>query len=593
MSLTHPIFGIVRGLAFVVALAGLGLTVALVVLERTWDAENRPMATDAEAFVLGSIGTELAPVVAFETLPELFPDEFHPIDAFLKSQGVADRSAGDWIDQFGFIRQTQAPNPRGDMQLPVGFVVSRHRPGSGAGSPIPFVGLSCAACHSGEVRLDPDRPRTAHYGIGNATMNLLAFSEALRGLLVRRVDDSDPKSEYRLTLQAIVDVQAKRGRTLTMWEKTFTALWIRGARAEAGGYRNVIDEPYPPQRLFDPRFMMAGPNRTQPFRSLVRIHLDRPGWSDRGHRMDQGFSKVPAVYHQDPEYHGEWAQFDGSVNDLTARSTLAASTAGGNVHNLSRPDIASHILGAAEYTRRLAPPKWDDTFPEHALTAEQRALAAGAGAEAYRKHCGHCHGEPAGAGWTWDKQSPKNLFGAVLPLSAIGTDPERVEFRHANEVSREVAEKFGAGFRKNHPLATFKWDADPSRTNLRSTGGYYCGPIAGTFLRAPYLHNASVLTLAELVGLEPRRAKFYRGRNGYDPVKVGLASPDVPANVDRNNPKPRDRNHYFVFDTAERGNSNRGHRYPAWGHFHDDEPAKLTDAQKAELRALIEYLKTI
>lgn len=98
--------------------------------------------------------------------------------------------------------------------------------------------------------------------------------------------------------------------------------------------------------------MMAGPNRTQPFRSLVRIHRDRPGWSADGHRMDQGFSKVPAVYHQDHTLHGNWAQFDGTAKDLIARSTLAASTAGANIYNLSRPDTAAHTKAAAEYIER-------------------------------------------------------------------------------------------------------------------------------------------------------------------------------------------------------------------------------------------------
>ena len=85
------------------------------------------------------------------------------------------------------------------------------------------------------------------------------------------------------------------------------------------------------------------------------------------------------------------------------------------------------------------------------------------------------------------------------------------------------------------------------------TDGYYAGPIGGAFLRAPYLHGASVLTLAELIGLEPRRDRFYRGRNAYDLERVGLASPPVPDGVDLKNPEPHDGHAYFVFDTAEPG----------------------------------------
>ena len=588
---THPVVRHARWVALVIGIAAVVGTVALVALEDRWDARNQPQPTPAAAFVNGSIGTELAPLVAFEVLPELFPEEFHPIDTYLKKHEVTDKPAGDWVDQYGFVRKSLAPEPRDQTDLPIGFVLSYHRPGSGAGSPVPFVGLSCAACHSGEVRLDPDRPGTALYGIGNPAMNLLAFSEAVRGLLLRRTDPKDPTSDYKLTVAMIREAQARRGRALDPWEVALTALWLRGARAESGEYQRVIDEPYAPHELMDPRFIMAGPTRTQPFRSLVRIHYDRPGWSLTGHQMDQGFSKVPAVYHQDPRFHGDWAQFDGTVRHLVARSTLAASTAGGNVHNLSRPDIAAHIEGAAEYTRELAPPAWDQVFPGHRLGDADRA-AAERGRTAYRDHCYRCHGGPDGkGGWAWDATDPKNRFGTVIDLKDIRTDPERIKFRHAEDVARRVSRKFGEDFRKKHPLGTFRWDPDPDKTDIRTTNGYYAGPIAGSFLRAPYLHNASVLTLAELIGLKPRRDRFYRGRNAYDPRGVGLASPEVPAGVDRFNPKPHDRHYYFLFDTAERGNSHRGHEYPDWGNFHGG--GKLSAVQEKELSDLLAYLKTL
>jgi hypothetical protein len=56
--------------------------------------------------------------------------------------------------------------------------------------------------------------------------------------------------------------------------------------------------------------------------------------------------------------------------------------------------------------------------------------------------------------------------------------------------------------------------------------GYVNAPMDGMFLRAPYLHNASVLTLAELINLKKRRDVFYRGHNGYDPIDVGYRSPE-------------------------------------------------------------------
>jgi mono/diheme cytochrome c family protein len=584
---SYPGFRLARALALGFGILALGATVALVNLETSWDARNRPQPDEANAFVNGTIGTELAPLVVFEVLPDLFPEEFHPVDSFLKSQGVEKPSGGDWVDQYGFIRKELAPEPKDGTALPVGFVLSYHRPGGGAPSPVPFVALSCAACHSAEIRTRIDRPGAVFYGVGNQAMNLLAFSEAVRGILLRREDNNNRQSPYRLSLAAVEEKLLQKGRSLTTTERAMIWAWLSASRGELEDYQRVIDEPYPPARLFDARFMMAGPGRTQPFRSLVRVHLDRPGWWAEGHQMDQGFSKIPVVFHQAEEYHGKWAQFDGTVDNLVARSTLAASTAGGNVHNLSQPDIASNVRKAAYYTAALPSFAWKDAFADQYgikddLTNEGKGV--------YARECAYCHGEPAGKR-LWKPPAadikPASKFGTVIPLSDIGTDPDRIQFRHNLEIPAAVTAEFHERFRKNHPLGDF------TEQDLRNTDGYYAGPISGTFLRAPYLHNASVLTLKELIGLEKRRDFFYRGRNVYDPVSVGFHSPEVPLRSDGTpDPKPYSEHYYFLFNTRARGNSNRGHTYPAWG-YNAAPPRKPTPDEDRELIALLEYLKTL
>ena len=90
------------------------------------------------------------------------------------------------------------------------------------------------------------------------------------------------------------------------------------------------------------------------------------------------------------------------------------------------------------------------------------------------------------------------------------------------------------------------------------------------WLRAPYLHNGSVPSLAEL--LEPpdrRRASFYRGYDVYDPVRVGFVSDGDAA-----------RNGGTLYDTGRPGNSKAGHLYGI----------QLSVADK---HALIEFLKTL
>ena len=63
-------------------------------------------------------------------------------------------------------------------------------------------------------------------------------------------------------------------------------------------------------------------------------------------------------------------------------------------------------------------------------------------------------------------------------------------------------------------------------------------PMDSAFARAPYLHNGSVLTMAELINLKPRRDVFYRGDNLYDP-NLGLIAPEQP-----------DVRHYYKMDTS-------------------------------------------
>jgi hypothetical protein len=62
--------------------------------------------------------------------------------------------------------------------------------------------------------------------------------------------------------------------------------------------------------------------------------------------------------------------------------------------------------------------------------------------------------------------------------------------------------------------------------SFEKTFGYANFPLDGLWLRAPYLHNGSIPTLADL--LEPpekRPAKFIRGIDKLDPVRGGFVAP--------------------------------------------------------------------
>jgi hypothetical protein len=72
-------------------------TFALIFAESRWVDPNPSSPRDY--FLHGSTGTELMPLAVFQVLPTLFPEQFQP----------AGNNAGDWIDQYGWLR----PRPLG------------------------------------------------------------------------------------------------------------------------------------------------------------------------------------------------------------------------------------------------------------------------------------------------------------------------------------------------------------------------------------------------------------------------------------------------------------------------------------------------
>jgi hypothetical protein len=110
--------------------------------------------------------------------------------------------------------------------------------------------------------------------------------------------------------------------------------------------------------------------------------------------------------------------------------------------------------------------------------------------------------------------------------------------------------------------AAGKVDADHARLT------YKARPLAGVWATAPYLHNGSVPTLYDLLlPPEKRPTRFLVGSADYDPAKVGYMTTRSPDNS-------------FEFRTDRPGNSNAGHVYG-------------TDLKEDDRTALIEYLKSL
>jgi hypothetical protein len=97
---------------------------------------------------------------------------------------------------------------------------------------------------------------------------------------------------------------------------------------------------------------------------------------------------------------------------------------------------------------------------------------------------------------------------------------------------------------------------------------YKARPLNGVWATAPYMHNGSVPSLYEMLLPAEKRSKQFRvGDGAFDPKNVGL-------------PTGPSAGGGFLFDTSLPANRNTGHQ---WG-------ADWTDAQRREL---IEYLKML
>ena len=497
------------------------------------------------AFIDGTPGTEILPLSVLQVLPDMFPDQLEP----------GGKQAGDWIAQFGFTRRPAADG--GDNGLPVGFTVSHRRPKSGSPSPVPFVAVGCAACHSAEIRASDTSAPFVIYGAGTNSANFLAFVDALRTIVL---------DEQRLTPVTITAAYEKKfGHKPSLTERVMTRLWLAQIRAQFAANLPKYDDPFSGPELLDADDMSVGPSRTQPFRNLVRLALDRPA------AVDFGYSKIPCVYH---EGRRAWGQFDGSMHDLHARSALAAISSGATVDNTTVPEIRDNIKRATDFTVSLPGPRF-----EQALGIAPDAARASRGKEVYARYCASCHGAPGAGPDEW-VSGPQQ--GELFTPEVIGTDRERLHYRHQDELAQKVYEMLPAG----HPFHFERNDlrpVPPGAPGYPSVRGYISYPLEAVFSRAPYLHNGSVPTLAELINLQQRRDVFYRGSNLYDADWVGLKVPD----------KPETRR-YFRYDASWRGNSNRGHDYPwpypagGWNTANPDQRQKVE-----ALKDLLEYLKTL
>jgi hypothetical protein len=194
-----------------------------------------------------------------------------------------------------------------------------------------------------------------------------------------------------------------------------------------------------------------------------------------------------------------------------------------------------------------------------------RAEASRQGQELFEQNCSGCHG-------TYERDSQGlAIFKApkIISYAKIKTDSDRLDI---------ITDDF---------LKLV--DANPLRQEIRIKPqlekGYFAPRLEGIWARFPYLHNASVPTIRDLLRSPELRPRVWSledagERHRFDEKNLGLTLPSKTELKDlQQRAKRGDRD---VYDVSRPGHSNQGH----WFKF-------SPQLSEQDMDALIEYLKTL
>jgi hypothetical protein len=477
-------------------------------------------------------------------------------------------------------------NPDG---LPIGFskaTVATPIKGWPAGD---YVGLTCAACHSGQLKFKGKLIRIQ--GGGNNAIDLQG--------LVRDLDDA-----LRTTLSdsAKFDRLATRVGALSPDAKDKLRKLVESESERVHDYATVSTltlHPWGPGRM-DALALIFN-------RALAKL----PGMMENS-TIAVAPTKPPFLWNAP---HGLWTQWRGSVQDPIKRNVqesigvylpldLSSKSPAEGLFQSSVPIL--NLQRAEDQLERLAPPSW----PEDLFGKIDREKAK-AGKALFVEHCSSCHNVWPYRWTEANKYGKRYIVVGLTPQTYVGTDRGQFETLHpfsvAGHLGNALSKELPPEFRGEPLLPSGEFmiqisftvmDTAMRKLNLteeqqlnlhgyRVPGGgfsttwpaedvYKAGPREGVWATAPFIHDGSVPNLYEmLIPAAERTKKFYLGGD-FDPVRVGL---DTKATSGT-----------FLMDTTLPGNSNAGHSF---------ENRPLGNGVVGPLLreddrwALVEYLKSI
>ncbi len=510
-------------------------------------------------------------------------------------------SAGTWLIPYDwFVALQDEPltarftatgilaDPTHPDRLPVGIAKTES---PNLPTPVPFLGLNCAFCHTTQFTY-----RGATHRIEGGPS--LQFNARFLRTLFEAVADATTPQHF---VTFATKVLRQRGQevtpdTLKAFRNEVTG--IMSSLIDRAG-RDISPETWGPGR-----FDALGRGGNTVFTPLSSDNL----------RPANAPVSIPALW-------GVWeydrVQWSGSIEHPLARNI--AQVIGVNAGLFAwartpqppptsdadtfRSTVDVHTLKTLEQlARRLLPPRWPSAFPpiNPDLAARGRDLYHGNPGKQIPNLCAHCH-----LGTPIDAQGPAGPSRHVhlIEQKEVGTDDLYLENFSRRLVdlrplgrglvsAREASELVTTELLKVHRVSD-----DPEYGHRTNTwideAKYIARPHLAVWATAPFLHNGSIPNLYELLSpVEERHDCFYLSPNmEFDPRHVGYAVADC-----SDPPTSRDPLAGFAFNTHLPGNKNIGHE------FRDDPTCAREQGKRGgvlgcaisqdDRLAIIEYLKT-
>lgn len=507
-----------------------------------------------------------------------------PYDLFvaLEQAGNTDLfRANELSDRFGLVTVPADPrtNPDG---LPIGLVRTSVAEGRWKGD---WLGLTCSACHSSELRYQGKRIRIE--GGSNHTFDFVGYISSLNEALAATKTDA------------------------AKFDRTAGRMKVSGD-AQRAALRKSLDEA---SSVVDEYITRVAATATPPgpgrMDALTLIH-NRALASATGLPENWMATLAPAK----PPFlwnapQSSWVQWSGVAADPLVRNAteslgvfirvdLASKSPAEGLFE-STMDLRGQIA-IESLLRRLAPPQW----PEDVFGAIDRAKAA-RGRELFVENCSQCHSTYPHR-WSAPKVDGKRFIeNALVPDAYVGTDPQQFRtpaFNPQPEFLTGALAPFmkppftgvalapsgailGVAHDETIALAAkkagltpeelvdahgyrFEWEEPPTQAS------YKAGPRDGVWATPPFLHNGSVPSLYDLLLPAKERPKQFMIGRDFDPVKVGVDTTGASGK--------------FLFDTTKIGNSNMGHSFEQGPRGAGVIGRLLTDDERW---AIVEYMKSI